>query len=185
MRSIERKIKRALADVETIHSFVHPLGDPDPRQNLYQARSRREEAVRILVLQMSLAIEDMLDDLFKRIFLGHDPNSKNRKRKGRIYRELDELLAGRMGFEAKVKLGRVLRLVTKGQQSKLDRLRSLRNKCAHSWMLDIIHKRGRRPRPSKRLLEYEGKNLFDLKALENFMSVYSGIYLKLFDKYLS
>jgi hypothetical protein len=136
------------------------------------------------VLQASLAIEDLLDSLFARAFLGHDPNSKKRARKGRLFRELEEL-ESRMGFEAKLKLARLLNLVTKGQQSKLDRLRSLRNKCAHHWMLDVVHKRGRRPRPTRRLLEYEGRNLFDLKVLRDFMRTYSGIYLRLFAKYLS
>lgn len=181
---IEHKIRKTLADVETIHSFVHPLGDPDPRQNLFNARERREDAVRMTVLQVALAIEDMLDSLFARVFLGHDPSAKKRARKGRMFREFEELNS-RMGFEAKLKLARLLRLLTKEQHSRLDRLRSLRNKCAHSWMLDVVHKRARKPRPTKRLLEYEGRDLFDLKVLRDFMRTYSGIYLKLFDKYLS
>lgn len=127
MNSVERQTQRALADVEKIHSFLHPLGDPDPRQNLYQARSRREDAVRVTVLQMSLAVEDMLDSLFARVFVGHDPNSKRKVPKGKIFRDLEDLLERRMGFEAKLKLARLLRLITKGQQGKLDRLRSLRN----------------------------------------------------------
>jgi len=183
--SIERQTQKALSDVETIHSFVHPLGDSDPKQNLYMARSRREDAVRGTVLQMSLAIEDVLDSLFARVFVGHDPNAKRKARKGKMFRELESLLHGGMGFEAKLKLASVLRLITKQQHTKLDRLRSLRNKCAHSWMLDVVRKRRRGPKPTRRLLEYEGRNLFDLKVLEGFMHTYSGIYLKLFEKYLS
>lgn len=99
---------------------------------------------------------------------------------------LDELLtSGRMGFEPKIKLARILRIVTKNQQSKLDLLRALRNKCAHHWKLDVVRRRGNMGRPAKRLLEYEGRNLFDVNVLKDFMSVYSGIYLKLFEKYLS
>lgn len=184
MNSVERQIRKTLADVEKIHSFVHPLGDSDPKQNLYQVRGRREDAVRATVLQMSLAIEDMLDGMFARVFLGHDPNSKRKARKGKLFRELEDLLQRGMGFEAKLRLARILRLITKAQQSKLDRLRSLRNKCAHSWMLDIVRKKGRGPAPTKRLLEYEGRNLFDLTALDNFMHTYSRIYLKLFEKHL-
>jgi hypothetical protein len=186
MSSIERKIKKALADIETIHSFVHPLGDPDPRQNLYQARARREDAVRMTVLQMSLSIEDLLGSLFARVFLGHDPASKRkiRVRRGDRFHDFLEFRRS-MDFDAKLKLARLLRLVTRKQYGRLDRLRSLRNKCAHAWMLDVVHKRGRKPRPSRRLLEFEGRNLFDLKVLREVMRVYSGIYLKLFDKYLS
>lgn len=187
MSRTENALERTLNEVEQIHSFIHPMDDPDPKQNLYQARSRREDAVRITVLQMSLAIEDLLDSLFWKICAGHDPNSKKRRSKKRgVARELDELLeSGRLGFEAKIKLARVLRIVTKGQYGKLNQLRSLRNKCAHEWMLDIVRKREKKPKPSKRLLEYEGRNLFDIKMLERFMHVYSGIYLKLFNKYLS
>jgi hypothetical protein len=186
MPRIEREINKVLQEVERIHSFLHPLGDPDPKQNLFQARSRREDAVRVTVLQMSLAIEDLLDSLFWRVFAGHDPNSRRRSSKKRgVARELDELLeSGRLGFEAKIKLARILRIVTKDQYGKLSQLRSLRNRCAHEWMLDIVRKRARKPRPGKRLLEYEGQNLFDIKILERFMHVYSRIYLKLFDRYL-
>lgn len=187
MDRVQRQIAKALEDFETIHSFIHPLNDADPKLNLYNARSRREDAVRLTVLQMSLAIEDMLVSLFWRVFAGHNPNSKKRKRKSEgIPRELDEMLtSGRMGFEAKIKLARIVGVITKKQQSKLDVLRSLRNKCAHHWMLDVVRKRGDRVRPTKRLLEYEGRNLFDLKVLEEFMRVYSGVYLKLFERYLS
>jgi hypothetical protein len=186
MLRVQRQTNKALRDVETIQSFIHPLNDPDPKQNLFQARARREDAVRMTVLQMSLAIEDLLDSLFWRVFAGHDPNSNKRRNKSEgIPRQLDELLkSGRMGFESKIKLARILRVVTKNQHGKLDVLRALRNKCAHSWMLDVVRKK-KRNRPTKRLLEYEGRNLFDLKALEEFMRVYSGIYLKLFEKYLS
>jgi hypothetical protein len=186
---VHGRIEKALRDVEEIQSFLHPIDDPDPELNLYRAQSRREDAVRMTVLQMSLAIEDMLDGLFWRVFLGHDPDRNNKrrgsKRKG-LPRELDELLTGgRMGFEAKTKLARVLRVVTKKQHSRLDVLRALRNKCAHHWLLDIVRRRKYRNRPTKRLLEFEGRNLFELNALEEFVRVYSGIYLRLFEKYLS
>jgi hypothetical protein len=83
MSRIDRQIEKTLREVEQIHAFIHPLGDPDPRQNLYHAKSRREDAVRMTVLQMSLAIEDLLGSLFWRVFAGHDPNSKVRRSKKR------------------------------------------------------------------------------------------------------
>lgn len=183
--SLERQIKKALKDVEAIHSFTHPLDDEDIEVNLFNAKSRREDAVRMVVLQMSLAIESILDGLFARMFIGHEPGER-RGRIGKRARELQELLeGGRFGFESKLRLARVLCLVTKDQFSRLDKLRALRNKCAHHWTLDVIRRRGRKPRRSTRLLEFEGRNLFDLRVLEDFVSVYSGIYLKLFSKYAS
>jgi hypothetical protein len=187
MVSVQRRIDKALKEVEEIHSLLHPMSDSDPKLNLYQARSRREDAVRATVIQMSLSIEDLLDALFSRAFVGHDPNSKKRGSwKHGPARELHDLLqGGRLGFEPKLKLARVMRIVTKGQLSRLDKLRALRNKCAHSWLLDKVHKRGRRPRPSKRLLEYEGRNLFELSVIKDFVGEYSRIYLRLYVKYLS
>jgi len=183
----ERRIEKVLQEVETIHSFLHPLNDPDLRIRLFNARQRREDAVRMTVLQMSLAIEDLVDSLFWRVFAGHDPGSKKRKTKSTgIARELDELLtSGRMGFESKIRLARVVRILTKTQQRRLDVLRALRNKCAHHWMLDVVRKRRNKTRPAKRLLEYEGQNLFEIPALQGFMTTYSGIYLRLYEKYLS
>ncbi len=40
-----------------------------------------------------------------------------------------------MGFDAKLKMARILRIITKSQHRRLDTLRALRNKCAH--FLDV------------------------------------------------
>ena len=119
MDRTQRLINKALQDVETIHSFIHPLSDSDPKVNLFNARERREDAVRMTVIQMSLAIEDILVSLFWRVFASHDPNSKKRKSKTRgIARELNELLtSGRLGFEAKIKLARVVGLNIKSNRT--------------------------------------------------------------------
>jgi hypothetical protein len=187
MHRVEFHIKAALRDVERIQSFLYPLNDPDPKVNLFQARARREDAVRMTVLQMSLAIEDVLDGLFWRFFAGHDPNSRKRVRKKAVAsRQLDELLkTGRVGFDSKLRLARLIGVVNKDQHGKLDTLKALRNKCAHHWMLNRIRTRASKNKPTKRLLDYEGRDLFDLKVLEDFMKTYSQIYLKLFGKYLS
>lgn len=187
MDRIEREVAEVLKDVEKIHALIHPLDDPDPRQKLFMARSRKEDAVRLTVLQIALSIEDMIDDLFWRSLAGHSPHSKKRrsKKKG-VPHELDELLtSGRFRFEAKLKLARILRIITKKQQRQLELLNALRNKCAHNWMLDIARTRATKIRPARRLLEYKGNNLFDLETLQDFMHVYSQIYLNLFEKYIS
>ncbi len=81
MVRVQQQINRALQDVEKIQTFLHPLNDPDPKVNLFQVKERREDAVRMTVLQMSLAIEDLIDSLFWRVFAGHDPSSKRRMSK--------------------------------------------------------------------------------------------------------
>ncbi|MGH9715704.1 MAG: hypothetical protein ACRD4R_03100 [Candidatus Acidiferrales bacterium] len=187
MDRIEREVAKTLKDVETIHALIHPLDVPDPRQKLFMARSRKEDAVRLTILQIALSIEDMIDCLFWRSLAGHDPDSKKRKSKKKgIPHQLDELLtSGRLRFEAKLKLARILGIITKKQHRQMEVLNVLRNKCAHNWMLDVARIRGTRIRPAKRLLEYEGKNLFDLEALQDFMHIYGRIYLRLLETYIS
>jgi hypothetical protein len=186
-KRVQDLIRKTLKDVERIHSFVYPHFKTD----LHEARRFREDAVRMTVLQTSLSAEALLDGLFKRAFLSYKPQlrkrneRKKREPRGRRAKELDELLrGGRFGFESKLRLASILGLTTKSEDNRLDKLRALRNKCAHSWALDIIHKRGRKPRPTRRLFEFEGRNLFDLKVLGNFMKIYRDIYLELLLRYV-
>ena len=175
---IEREIRRMLREAARIQSLIHPVDDKDPQSNLLNARAQREDAVRGLIIHLATAMEDMLDELYRRAFLGYLPGGRNPKRpRGKLARELDELLeTGKFGFDAKLRLARIGGLITKSQYKKLDRLRALRNKCAHSWSLDVVKKRERKPRPSKRLLEHNGRNLFEVGALENLLAEYGPIY---------
>ena len=61
--TIQRKIDKAIREAEKVHSLLHPTTDPDPTLNLFNARDRRADAVRMTVLQMSMAIESILDGL--------------------------------------------------------------------------------------------------------------------------
>jgi hypothetical protein len=187
MPSVEFKIKKILKDVEEIQSLIHPIDHHDPKLNLFRALSRRDDAVRMTVLQTCLAIEDLLDGLFWRFFAAYNPGSRKRVRRTAMKsRQLDELLkSGRMGFEAKLRLARLTGIVTKSQHNKLDTLRALRNKCSHHWTLNRVRTRRKGNRPTKRLLEFEGHDLFDLKILQDFMKTYSRIYLALYGKYLA
>ena len=180
-------IRKTLKDVDRIHSLVHPYA----KKSLFSARRFREDAVRMTVLQMSLAIETMLNALFWRAFLGYKPQiregneKKKREPRGKRVKKLNELLdGGRFGFETKLRLASILGLTIKSQENRLDKLRALRNKCAHSWFLDNTHKRGRKPRSKRRLLEFEGGNLFDLKVLEKFVKIYNAIYSDLQLRYI-
>lgn len=184
---VERKIRRTLQEATQIQSLIHRLDDKDPRVNLLNARGQREDAVRGLVIQLATAMESLLDDLYRRVLLGYRPGSRNPKRpSGKLARELDELLeTGKLGFDAKLRFARVSGLISKRQYQRLDKLRVLRNKCAHNWSLDIVRKRAKKPHPSKRLLELNGKNLFTISALEGLLAEYGPIYLKMFGKLLA
>jgi len=56
---------------------------------------------------------------------------------------------------------------------------------AHNWNLDVVAKHARKPRPSRRLLEHNGKNLFEIGALEELLSEYGPIYLSMFGKLIA
>lgn len=184
---IERETQRTLQEVARIQSLIHRVDDRDPRTNLRNARSQREDAVRGLVIQLATAMENLLDDLYRRVFLGYRPGSRNPKLpRGKLAREPDELLeTGKLNFDAKLRFARIGGLITKKQYRKLDKLRALRNKCAHNWSLDVVKKRERKPRPSKRLLEHNGRNLFEVGVLEELLAEYGPIYVSIFGKLLA
>ena len=92
---IEREIRRTLRDVARIQSLTHPVSDKDLRINLLNARTQRKDAVRALIIQLATAMENMLDELYRRVFLGYRPAGRNPKRpRGKLAKELDELLEG-------------------------------------------------------------------------------------------
>lgn len=185
--SQQQRIRKTLREVAKIQALTHPLDYEDESKALFNARGQREDAVRGFVIHLATAMEDMLDQLYRHDLVGYRPASKPPKRpRGPRTRELDDLLeSGKLNFDAKLRLARIAGLITKSQYRKLDKLRLLRNKCAHNWILDIVKKRGRKPRPSKRLLEYNGKNLFKVDVLEGLLADYGPVYLSMFEKLIS
>lgn len=185
----EGKIRQTLSEADLIHNLLHPVDDPDSYFNLRNAESQKEDAVRGLVLHLALAMENILDDLYLRAFLGYRPAINARRPRGKRARILEGIL--KLNFSRKLDLARDTGLITKKQYAKLDALRALRNKCAHNWQLDVIQKRGKRrrpgaqPLPTKRLLEHEGKNLFDIGVLKDLLTQYGPIYLSLFRKLMA
>jgi hypothetical protein len=186
-KRIERELRRTLQEVAQIQCLIHRVDGKDRLVNLFNARSQREDAVRGLIIHLATAMESVLDDLYRRVFLGYRPGSRNPKRpRGKLARELDELLeTGKLTFDAKLRFARIGGLITRSQYKKLDKLRALRNKCAHNWSLDVIKKRERKPRPSRRLLEHNGRNLFEVSALEKLLAEYGPIYLSMFGRLLA
>src|SRR5690242_12858396 len=148
-RRLKRLTQKALKDAEAIHSLLYPIDGDNLDGDLQNALSRRDDAIRAAVLQMSLAIEDLLGTLIgKPLFV----QMKVRSRTPATVREYEKFIqSAGIGFEAKLTFARILRLITNRERNQLDKLKTLRNKCAHTWQLDIVHKRGKKPKPSKRL----------------------------------
>jgi hypothetical protein len=183
-KRIDSKIRQALKEVERIQSILHPVDHKDQRLSLYHAHNRKEDAIRGSVIHINLAMEALLDDLFRRFFLGYRPNSKKPRRpKGKRAKELDELLDGRLSFDTKLRLARIIGLISKRQAEKLAQLNKLRNKCAHNWNLDVAQRK-RESQRANRLLEYNGQNLFKIDALESLFKESGPVYLSMFGKLL-
>lgn len=186
-KRIKREIRRTLEEVERIQSLLYHVDDKDQQLNLDNARSRKEDAVRASVITINLAMESMLDDLFRRFFLGYRPASKKRKRpRGKRAKELDELLVGprALGFEAKLRLARVAGIITKRQAGELGQPNKLRNKCSHRWALNVTKRKKRAQKPMP-LLEYKGQSLFKLDALESLYRESGPAYMSMFGKLLA
>lgn len=186
-KRMEREIRRTLKEVERIQSILHPIDSKDQWDNRFNARERKEDAVRGFVIHINLAMETVLDDLFRRVFLGYRPGSKRAKRpRGKRAKELEELLVGprALGFEAKLRLARVVGLVNKRHNEKLRQLNKLRNKCSHRWALNV-NKRKRRSQKGTPLLEHKGRSLFKIDALESLYRESGPVYVSMFEKLLA
>lgn len=188
-KQLQRQIDRNLREIAQIQGFIHNLTSSDLRDRLFAVKSLREDAVRGLILQFAMAIESLLDDLITWAFLGWRPRmtTKTKRRfRGRRSQMLEELLGARgIGFERKLKMARLIGVISPRQYDQLEKLRDLRNKCAHNWMLDVVRKRAKRQRRSTRLLEYKDQNLFARGVIDSFASDYGRIYLRLFEKLYS
>jgi hypothetical protein len=88
-----------------------------------------------------------------------------------------------LGFEMKLNLALALRLINSKTRERLVMLNTVRNKCSHNWVLKGPVRYGKRPAQKKPpLLPYEGRDLHSVATLKDFVSEYSGIYLKLYMK---
>ena len=90
---------------------------------------------------------------------------------------------GSLGFDMKLNLALALRLISRKTRERLVILNTVRNKCSHNWLLKAPVRYGKRPAQKKPpLLLYESRDLHGVAALKDFVSEYSGIYLKLYMK---
>lgn len=181
-RSIETAIKRLTREIEEIDSFFYRYNENDDRL-LYAGmlERKRDDIVRSAVLQMHTAIESLLNSLITYQITG----STRRSPRSLSARALRRMLfgSGSFGFEMKLTFALALRVINSKTKDRLIVLNALRNKCSHNWVLKVPVRYGKRPTQKKPpLLLYEGHDLHSVAALKDFVSEYSGIYLKLYIK---
>jgi hypothetical protein len=178
----EAVIKRLKREIEEIDRFFYGA-DEDDNRKLYAGmlERKRDDIVRSIVLQLHTAIEEILDELIAFVLTG----ASRRRARSHAARAVRSMLTGggSIGFDRKLALALVLRIITPRTRDRLQTLNTLRNKCGHNWLLKAPVRHGKRPARKKApLLAYEGRDLHNVAVLEDFVGEYSAVYVKLYGK---
>jgi hypothetical protein len=183
-KTVEAAIRRLTREIEEIDRFFYKVNEIDDRASYaHMLERKRDDMVRSAVLQLHTAIEDLLNSYIAMNVLGNDRRRLSRTDSGKA---LQKMLfgSGSIGFEMKLNLARALGLINTKTKGRLAALNTLRNKCSHNWLLKAPVRRGKRPAQKKPpLLLYEGRDLHNVAALEDFAGEYGAIYLKLWLKF--
>lgn len=181
----ERGIKRLKKEIERIDSYFYLTDSADPVQRFGMLERKRDDIIRAAVLQMQTAIEDLLNILLITKMLDCHERDQVRKLRTVAGRHLGDLLEGprSIGFAAKANLAISLRLITTSQLTRLLTVNTLRNKCAHNWLLKKVVRRNRKPHQNKLpFLRYNNLDLHSVSGFEGFMGDTSALYLELWKK---
>lgn len=180
--TIERNIRRLEREIAEIDVFVYPPDDGDRALHLGMLERKRDDTVRAAVLQIHTAIEDVLTTLLLQRALDLPIEDRQVTQRSKSGKAMEKLISG-FTYDKKVELAFALRLFRQNTKTKLNEIGALRNKCAHNWLLNVRLRRGR-PRQGRKppLLQYGGKNLHRVDVLKEFMSVYAGVYIRLWGR---
>jgi len=186
-QALQRQIRKLSEEIKAIESTIYLAHDNDPYNQRFLLQQQRNHAIRGVVLELQLAIEDLLNVWLKAYVLRCKPIDRNAAggKKPKLARAVDQLLegAGALNFERKLDLAEGTGLINKAIHDRLRELYRIRNKCSHNWLLDTpIRRRIQRRQPKRRLLEYRNKNLFEISVLRDFAAEYGSMYYKLFLK---
>ncbi len=175
-------------DIDELESAIYNLDEEDAELRRDNFKSARNGMIRACVVELQLAIEDMLSEIITaRLYL-----SRMKARRRRVPRSLiktetfKKILKNikKTDFRYKLEIAESLVIINNKEFKKLDKLREIRNSCGHNWFLDkkVIVRRGKgRKRRTKPLIEYNGKNLLNKETfLREFLPEYGSVYLRLF-----
>ena len=186
-QAIEGRIKRVSTEIEEIESYFYGGTREDIETRLYLLQLKRENVIRSIVLELHLALEDLITSWLKSYLLNCRPRSLDRalRRRTILTRNVDDFLGGDapIGFAKKLSLARLTGFVGGATYSKLRDLNKLRNRCSHNWLLNIVIRRGVKRRKSKKhLLEFRGLNLYEVGPFKEFTREFASLYYKLFSR---
>ena len=167
---------RLAKEIEKLVSALYNTSDDDDQLRSENLKTYRAEVMRSFILHLHLSIEDLLRAL---LFDFIKKQNRNLTRKATI-----KLVREMTGAELVNWCGR-LNLITETVHRRLLDLNTIRNKCAHNWVLDIprfknVGARGQRKRKWIPVVMYENKNLLNRKVLlHTFCRIYGKIYINL------
>ena len=185
------KIEKLRKEIDEIFKRIFGLELKEEAWILYENyKEARENMIRLGVLWLQLAIEDLLEK-FISIAIYKDIKKEGMPqytRKSKRYKEIEKIVH-KMKFINKIKIAESLCIITRKESKMLEKLWKIRCGLVHNWIVNkkIFAKKKKGPKRRLQLfIEYNGKNLFSSRVfLDEFDSDYSKIFLKLFSQLLS
>jgi len=178
---LEKRIRSVEREIREIEDEFYSGQDIDLENRLFLLKVKRDLTVRGIVMELHLALDDLLNVWIGSFLCRSRGRQLQRiwKRRRGLARGVDELIEGErsIGFRHKVVLLKAAGLLNNPLYKKLLELNRLRNRCSHSWLLDYVIRKGvKRGKPKKHLLEFRGRNLYQVAVMKDFIREYSTLY---------
>ena len=162
------KIEKLKEEIEEIFKRIFGLDLKEESWILYESyKEAKENMIRLGVLWLQLAIEDLLKEFIARAIYINRKDIKEERMpkniaKSKRYKKIEEDIQ-QMKFSTKIRIAENLGILTSEEAKKLEKLRKIRNKIVHNWQVNkkISVKKGKGPkRRYQPFIEYNGENLF-------------------------
>jgi uncharacterized protein YutE (UPF0331/DUF86 family) len=139
-----------------------------------RAEEFRENAIRLIVFDLQLAIEELLKAAIHRRIAEHsvlDPDRDIEYVKG-------------MNGSAAIDLAARLGVIDAERHQELVELNGLRNRAGHRWVLDEPELGPKGPKPGSYPLRWKGGRLTPKRVREQFLPHYSDLYLRMYMEHI-
>jgi hypothetical protein len=130
----------------------------------------RENAIRLVVFDLQLAIEELLKAALHRRIAEHSVLSP----------DLDVKYVKRMNGSDAIDLAARLGVIDAERHHDLGELNSLRNRAGHRWALDEPELGPKGPKPGTYPLRWKGGRLTPKRVREQFLRHYGDLYVQMF-----
>jgi hypothetical protein len=176
---VTKKIPKAVREGRDLLDHFYGFSQKDASGRWLQKEAFRQDAYRMIILQLQLSIEELLRSfVFEKVTTDPDPGIFG-------YKQHVEFVVG-LSTRQLLDLAARLHVLSKDGYDALVTLNTVRNKIAHHWMLhattvaEMIQAEDEGQAPVPRI-NFKGKNLLTPAVMKDeFIPIYTGIYLELF-----